>query len=165
MAEERRPVENPRLKELIQAYKQDKQEETWKRILSEVVMNARFLMPARLATPGSDLEQMLSGSKPRLQFIMITNDKKEAFFLAFTDEAELRKWIPEQNLQAAVAGFDEYAALMAKDPKPAGMVINPFGENMVLDRKLVEELRAQKAALLKKRAEQQKEQEQKQEQE
>lgn len=153
-----KPIENPRLLTYIEDFKQNQNNENWNKVLGEIVMNAKFLMPARLdgadAPIDSDLAEMQAGS--RLQFYMITSTDGKPFFLAFTDIEELKKWnLPEDgaNRQIVVMTFDDYASLIMKDEKPAGFVINPYKENLALDRKMVEQLRERKEILLKGHAE------------
>ena len=145
-------VSNERLLSLIKTFKEDQTDEIWNKVLGEIVMNARFLMPARLnpnaAPPGAgDLAEMQAGA--RLQFIMITTTDNQRFFLAFTDANELRKWQVVENQQVVLMNFDSYASLILKDENIAGFVINPFGENLALNRKMVQHLKTRKEILLK----------------
>lgn len=149
MADIRGPVANPVLIKLIRDYKQNKEEQVWNRILGEIAMNARFLMPARLPADiklDSDVAQMQAGS--RLEFIMITNTAGQKFFLAFTDWDELSKWQVVENQQTVVMGFDDYAGLLSRHEDAAGFVINPFSENLTLNRELTQHLKNRKEIIL-----------------
>ena len=154
---EQKTISNERLISLIKAFKEDQTDENWNKVLGEIVMNAQFLMPARLnphaAPPGAgDLAEMQAGA--RLQFIMITTTDNQRFFLAFTDLNELRKWQVVENQQVVLMNFDSYASLILKDENIAGFVINPFGENLALNRKVVQHLKTRKEILLKGHAQQ-----------
>ena len=54
---EQKTISNERLISLIKAFKEDQTDENWNKVLGEIVMNAQFLMPARLnphaAPPGA----------------------------------------------------------------------------------------------------------------
>lgn len=149
MADIREPVSNPTLLKLIRDYKQSKEASVWNQILGEIAMNARFLMPARLPSGlklDSDVAQLQAGA--RLEFIMITNTADQKFFLAFTDWDELRKWQVVENQQTVIMGFDDYAHLVLQHEDAAGFVINPFSENLTLNRELTQHLKNRKEIIL-----------------
>ncbi|MCI8361169.1 MAG: enhanced serine sensitivity protein SseB [Clostridiales bacterium] len=155
MADMRGPVSNPTLLKLIREYKEGREDQVWDRILGEIALNARFLMPARLPAGlklDSDIAQMQAGA--RLEFIMLANTEGQKFFLAFTDEDELRKWQTVENQQTVVVGFDDYADLVLPNADAAGFVINPYNENLTLNRELVRHLKKRKEIFLTNRTEQ-----------
>lgn len=50
---------------------------------------------------------------------------------------------------AIVFSFENYAEIIQKDPNISGIVINPFGANFIVDRKLSEHLRTTKDIVTK----------------
>ena len=72
-----------------------------------------------------------------MKFLSIHNGAGERFFPAFTDEKELEKFEMERDQQVSYLSFEDYVQLMADDRAAGGFVINPYGENLVCDRKTV----------------------------
>ena len=125
---------------------------------------AEFLSPAIIEpAPQEDAEgklAILPGSK--VQIPMLTAPDGAKFFMAFTDEAEYDKWQEKnQKFPTFALKVEEYAAMiLRRDPKgnicPAlGMVINPFGANIVLPREMLAGMMSAKAAQAKQAAEKQ----------
>ena len=131
------------------------------------LMKAEFLSPAIVApAPGEGADgkpAMEPGSK--VQFPMLSTADGKKFFMAFTDSREYDKW-KEKNLQgnggqempSFALKIEDYAAmLLRKDAQgnfcPAlGVVINPFGANIVLPREMLAGLMSAKAARAKQTA-------------
>ena len=87
-----------------------------------------------------------------------TPEHRNMFFMAFTDMAEYEKWQeknPEQRLPYFALKIEDYAGIvLRKDAKgnicPAlGIVVNPFGANIVVPREMLAGMMSAKAAQAK----------------
>ena len=87
----------------------------------------------------------------KMQFNMVTNDKKENYFLAFTDWEEMKACISGPDQKAMVMVFDDYAMLMKKNNQTAGFVINPYTTNLIFRKDYILELFEEKIKLLTQR--------------
>ena len=66
--------------------------------------------------------------------LSIDNEQGEHFLMAFIDWDELKKWFQNENQQTLILPYEDYQGIIIKnDSVYQGMVINPFGENIVLD--------------------------------
>lgn len=126
---------------------------------------ASFLSPAIIEpAPVEDAEGKLTvAPNSKVQFPMLTSPDGVKFFMAFTDEAEYQKWQEKnQKFPFFSLTFDDYAAMiLRRDQKgnicPAlGMVVNPFGANIVVPREMLAGMMSAKAAQARQAAERQK---------
>ena len=63
---------------------------------------------------------------------------------AFTCWEELRKLCGPKNQQTLVLTFDDYAAMVLRDNRAAGFVVDPFGSCLSFDRAMMEHLAVRK---------------------
>ncbi len=157
-------VSNPMLMGSIELMKAEDTPAHRNMFLGELV-KASFLSPAIIEpAPAEDASGKLAvapGSK--VQFPMLTTPDGAKFFMAFTDETEYKKWQEKnQKFPFFALKLEDYAAMiLRRDPKgnicPAlGMVINPFGANIVVPREMLAGMMSAKAAQAKQAAEKQK---------
>lgn len=147
------PVSNPMLVGAIELMKAEDTPQHRNMFVEELV-KASLLSPA-LVEPapveGPDGKPAIApGSK--VQFPMISRPDGAKFFIAFTDMAEFGKWQEKnQKLPNFSLKIEDYAAMvLRRDAKgnicPAlGMVINPFGANIVVPREMLASLMSAKA--------------------
>ncbi len=157
-----KPITNPELLEALKVLHQESTPLNQGRVLDLVLNRAVFLAPAVVTPapqqPGQD------PSAPRrtaIQFQLITTKDGRPFFPAFTDMEELRKFTGERKIQSVVLRFDDYVALVERNEKACGFVVNPMGLSLTLDRKTVANLAVKKKEvneLRRKRQEEQKQQ-------
>ena len=116
---------------------------------------ASFLSPAIIEpAPVEDPEGKLTvAPNSKVQFPMLNTPDGAKFFMAFTDEAEYQKWQEKnQKFPFFSLTLDDYAAMiLRRDPKgnicPAlGMVVNPFGANIIVPREMLAGMMSAKAA-------------------
>lgn len=131
-------ITNVVLVDAISKMRAEENDETRNTVIDEVVMKGRFLMPVKV----------LDG---KMQFNMVTNDKKENYFLAFTDWEEMKACISGTDQKAMVMVFDDYAMLMKKNNQTAGFVINPYTTNLIFRKDYILELFEEKIKLLTQR--------------
>ena len=152
-----RPIENPRLKGLLRFAAGNPTEEIMNLVYEEIAMNTRFLSVMMLSeepeTNEDGTAKFKEGSVMQLPQLTAPNGAK--FQPAFTDWQELEKWEDMKQPKTLLLTFDDYAALVLKNPEIQGVVINPFSENMMMERKILEHLRMKKDMLLKETSKQQ----------
>lgn len=122
----------------IRVMKRDFDEENQRRVVEEI-MKARFLAPVVLEVMpfkvGTDRTSLRDRS--RMKFLCIHDGEGKRFFPAFTDEKEMEKYNLERGQQVSYLTFADYVQIMTDDQSAGGFVINPYGENLVCERKLV----------------------------
>lgn len=153
-------VSNPMLVGAIELLKAEDSHEH-RNLFVEQLQKASLLAPAVVEPePVEDAEGRLTlapGSK--IQFPMLAAPDKKRFHMGFTDMTEYRKW-QEKNkeLPFFALRFEDYARiLLSKDAQgnacPAlGVVINPFGSNIIVPKEMVEGIMAARAAAAKRQA-------------
>ena len=128
MTKENKPVSNPELKRAIgRMYREGTRES------KEAAL--RCLVRAQLLAP---VVVVREGAQDRIQFMLLPNQEGQNFFPAFTDLEELRKQFSNPGQQTLVLTFADYANMILRDNSAAGLAVDPFGENLVLGRELVE---------------------------
>ncbi len=129
-------ITNIVLVEAIRQMKENDTPQTKNVVIDETVMKAKFLMPVRVKEDS------------KLEINMITNDKKENYFLAFTDWQEVSTYLKEAGQKAMVMTFDDYAMLMKKNSQASGFVINPFSANLIFRTDYIKQLFDKKVEIL-----------------
>lgn len=155
-------VSNPMLIGAIELMKEEDTPEH-RNMFVEELAKASFLSPAIIEpAPTEDAEGNLAiaqGSK--VQFPMLTGAEGMRFFMAFTDMAEYEKWQeknPEQKLPYFSLKIEDYAGIvLRRDARgnicPAlGIVVNPFGANLIVPREMLAGMMSAKAAQMKQAA-------------
>lgn len=132
--------------QLVEAMKQLHQENTplnQGKVLDMVLNHAAFLAPVMVA-PIPDGPQK---GKNAIRFQLTTNKDGQAFFPAFTDWEELSKFSKAADQKVVMLRFDNYAHMVLQDQRVAGLVINPMGLSLTLDRNNIDRLAKKKAEL------------------
>lgn len=58
--------------------------------------------------------------------------------MAYTDLTELQRWKKEENQQIFGFDFKDYVGMiMAEDSVSAGVIINPFGHNLLIPKEMI----------------------------
>ena len=148
-----KPVSNPMLVGAIQLMKAEDTPEH-KNMFANEMMKAKFLAPAIInpAPEPNEAGELRIAPGSQIQFPMLSTPNGHKFFMAFTDQSELKKWKDEENQLTFALTFDDYAGmLLSKDQQgntsPAiGMVINPFGANIVVPKEMAANLMRAKLA-------------------
>lgn len=158
-----KPVSNPLLMGSIELMKAEDTPAHRNMFMGELA-KAEFLSPAIIEPAPQEADGKLAiapGSK--VQFPMINSPDGAKFFMAFTDAAEYDKWQEKnQKFPFFALKLEEYAAMiLRRDPKgnlcPAlGMVVNPFGANIILPREMLASMMTARAAQAKQAAQKQK---------
>lgn len=141
-------ISNPQLVEALAALHQENTPQNQGKVLDLVLNHASFLAPVILAPvpKGQNVPDNLKG-KTAIQFQLITTKDGRPFFPAFTDWQELRKFCGPKEQKVVMLRFDNYAQMVLQDGRTAGMVVNPMGLSLTLDRQSLENLAKKKAEL------------------
>lgn len=141
-------ISNPQLVEALDALHKENTPQNQGRVLDLVLNHASFLAPVVIAPvpQGQNVPENLKG-KAAIQFQLITTKDGRPFFPAFTDWQELRKFCGPKQQKVVMVRFDNYASMVLQDGRTAGMVVNPMGLSLTLDRATMEKLAKKKAEL------------------
>jgi len=130
-------LENKALLEAIGRMNRDNDRASRELVLDLIIHQGQFLSPVKIL-PGQ-------GEGQDIQFLLLPNQDGKPFFPVFTSWEELRKLCGPQNQQTLVLDFDRYAAMILKDNRAAGFVIDPFGCCLSFEREMVSHLVQRKA--------------------
>ena len=109
-------------------------------VLDIVISKARFLAPVTISPAPEQQESAPLGEGTAIQFQLLPNQEGQPFFPAFTCWEELRKLCGPKNQQTLVLTFDDYAAMVLRDNRAAGFVVDPFGSCLSFDRAMMNHL-------------------------
>lgn len=137
-----KPITNPNLVDAIKEMKQGNKEEE---LFWEEIFKAMFLCPINMEigkTTQKENHKIVLGEGTSIALMSIDNEQGEHFLMAFTDWDELKKWKQNYDQQTLVLSYEDYQGIIIKNNSTyQGMVINPFGENIVLDRQMLNNTR------------------------
>lgn len=140
------PINNPELVKAMNTVKEAFSQENNNRFLNEL-MKASFLVPAIIdpvPTPDANGKAVLT-QDTKITFNLLSNEKGEKYFPAFTDWQELHRWQKDYKSNTVVLTFDEFATMILKDGCDAiGFVINAFNQNISFPKDQVASLAEQK---------------------
>lgn len=141
-----KPLDNFRLNVLLKETKENQTETGMNMLFEEIVMNARFLSVIFLSEPPKMNEDGTAAFQKNttMQMPMLSSAGGKHFYPIFTDHDELAKWQRMEKPNTLILTFDDYAVFLEKNEQAEGIVINPFSDNFVLNRKLVAHLKTQK---------------------
>jgi len=154
MIDVRQPVTNPELKAALERMHRENVRENQDKAL-ELLLQAHLLAPVTIDPPpeGADEEGRTQLKKDtKIQFQLLSTQDERVFFPAFTDWEELRRLCGPKNQQTLVLTFADYVPMVLRDGSAAGLVVNPFGDSLTLERPMVEYL-AGRAGLLRQKIE------------
>ena len=149
-----KPLENPKLKELFAEMSKVRSEEEYAAVMNilanEIVHNAHFLSVVQLDREPEDNGDGTAtfGEETTIGFPMLATPDDKKFYPAFLDWEELGKWeaVCETTPKTLILGFDDYAAMILDQGNGDGLVLDPFGECLLLDRETLEQWRGVKGA-------------------
>lgn len=146
----KKSVSNPMLVGSMELLKADNTQNHLAMFLTEL-QKAELLAPALIDPEPVEEEEgkqkILPGSK--VQFPMLSASDGNRYFMGFTDEGEYHLW-EEKNRPCPTFAlkFDDYIGMMMRknaDGKMSdaqGIVVNPYGANLVLHKDLLANLMA-----------------------
>ena len=146
----KKSVSNPMLVGSMELLKADDTKEHLTMFLTEL-QKAELLAPALIDPAPLEEEEgeqkILPGSK--VQFPMLSASDGKRYFMGFTDEGEYRLW-EEKNQPCSTFAlkFDDYIGLMMRKNADGqmsnvqGIIVNPYGANLVLNKDLLANIMA-----------------------
>lgn len=141
------PVTNPRLLELLQLWHVHGGDNQLNLVLEEIALRAHFLSVVVFSEmPESNGDGTAVFKKnSTIQIHTLTTQDNKIYYPCFTDWNELSKSKPVyQSPTILVMSFDDYYSLIQRDSNLDGIVINPFGDNLLLNRKMIDHMKTQK---------------------
>jgi len=139
-----KPVENPQLIKYFSQLKNNKIHENLSLVLNEIMERSLFLSVIILSEepkPQTDGSAVFT-KDTIVQFPMLTSSDEKRFYPVFTDWQELSKWKVIKSPKTLILSFDDYAAMVLDNETVEGIVINPFGDNFLMDSSLIKKLRS-----------------------
>ena len=130
-------ISNPDLLNAIRLVKADRSKEP---LFFETLHQAKLLCPVQVDTrnlpKNPDGSTVLNNDTP-ISLVSISDSSSAHYLMAFTDRDELSKWNQGSCQQTIVYTFDDYKAVLASGETPyRGVVLNPFGVNIVLGKEI-----------------------------
>jgi hypothetical protein len=136
-----KPIENFQLLEKLERLKTNNDSQSEYEFFEE-------LMASKLLSPVT--EDSLMGVRggeavlekgEKIKFIYLSDEKGNNYIPAFTDWNEFKKWNDSTSIKALILSFLDYKALITEGNNlPHGFVLNPFGDNIVFDKNLAQEV-------------------------
>lgn len=137
MVDINKPVENPALVQAIEALKAQPGAETEAAFRRELAA-AHFLVPVTIEPPPPPGGEVVLKADTVVSFPMLDAGGGELYYPAFTDWGELNKNSPHPNQQTVVLTLEDYKGMVAsRGEETKGVVINPFGQSLVLPRQML----------------------------
>lgn len=109
-------------------------------IIGELVMNTRFIAPVELGA--------LSGDEQSVTFKLIQSPQGTRFFPVFTSSEDLATWEDIAGSDTVQMTFDNYAELIKNNSAMGGIAVNPFSDNLMIDRRLVLQWHERKSLII-----------------
>lgn len=76
---------------------------------------------------------------------IIRNSKGDSLLLAFTSREEAQKWNKNLTIKYVIRNFNQYAdLLLVESNQNIGFVIDPYGANLALDKKIIRDIKNMK---------------------
>lgn len=134
------PVTNPNFLKAIQLMGQDSTKESQ---FFDELFKATFLCPGQIdkgnLTKSRDGRTTL-GKDTKISLSLLEAKSGKSYLIAFTDWDELRKWENIQRQQTFLFSIEDYRTIVLGNQHYDGVVINPFGVNLVFDRERLESI-------------------------
>lgn len=105
------------------------QSELTNTIIGELVMNTTFIAPAEIGEK--------TGDEQNVTFQLIQSPQGTRFFPVFTSSEDLDAWEDRKDPDTVQVTFDGYAELLKNNEAMGGLAVNPFTDNLRIDRRLV----------------------------
>lgn len=115
-------------------------------IATEIVMHARFICAVKFSSEPKkqDDGSYLIEDDAQISFLLLENKEFGKIFPIFTDQSELEKCGAFSDYYTIITNFDGIAGMIADGNACEGMMINPFDDNMFINRRVVSKWREKK---------------------
>lgn len=143
----KQPVSNPELNAAAKKLRQENNPQNLNAVINQLT-RAIFLAPAKVEVNGDIPKPDANGrvqlpKDTRVTFSLLKATDGRSFFPAFTNEEEMRKWHQNGATQVMALRFDDYARMLQQNDKVAGFVVDPFGDNLRFESKMVASIKQQ----------------------
>lgn len=123
-------------------------------MFDQEMFKAKYMTPV-IITPEPEVDEdgnvkLAEGTKIAMQVLPIKNTEMKGVMMAFTDAKEFQKWEKAEGMHTLSITMQEMIGNVLRDPKLAGVAINPFGANVIIPRERMEMM--VKAAMNQKQA-------------
>lgn len=117
------------LPELINAWRNKKDSESFTKVI-EQVKRTNFYCP------------VMVNDNDKKMIATIRNSNGDSLLLAFTSKVEAQKWNRDLNIKYEIYNFNKYADILLETTNiNKGFVIDPFGANLTLDKKIIRDIK------------------------
>lgn len=145
MVDVNKPVTNPELVKSMDDFLAEKSAEK-ELILIKKIKKANYLVPIVFE---GEIEGNIFKKDSTISFKLITNNLNQSFFLAFTDWDELGKWSKERE-ETLISTYDDLSHMVLKSEHVEGFVINPYNQNFVITKEVIEYFNRNSEVVIKK---------------
>lgn len=118
-------------------------------IFVEIMDHALLVTAIKMSQPPKTLpngEQTLAVGTG-ISFLMLAGDNGEYYLPMFTKRAEMERWATNSEKNTVLMGFDHISTIVESNPNCAGIVVNPFTQNLVIPRRFVEDMKERRDIL------------------
>ena len=148
----KKPVANPALNKAAKALREKNDPQNLNTVINELT-RALLLAPMKIELNGEMPKPDANGrvqipKDTRITFALLKSADGKAFFPAFTNEEELRKWKQNTGNQVLALRFDDYARMLEQNQAVEGFVVDPFGDNLRFPAKMVADIKRQRDAAI-----------------
>ncbi|MGN0683586.1 MAG: enhanced serine sensitivity protein SseB C-terminal domain-containing protein [Oscillospiraceae bacterium] len=114
-------------------------------IVVEIVENASFLVPAEIpCEPVKQKDGTLAvPSNTEISFVIFSTGENQKYIPIFSDTEEFNKWDKSEKIHAFTIDFTHMVSLLEQSGGTEGLVLNPYSDNMMMNRNVVLKWREQ----------------------
>lgn len=109
---------------------EEEQSEVTNRLIGELVMETTFIAPVKIV--------LNPDGSTQFTFPMLKSADELSYFPMFTSSEDLEKWDGGKGSRTVQIGFEYFAQMLEFNHEVSGIVINPFSDNLRVERDLVD---------------------------
>lgn len=111
-------------------------------IFMEIMDKALLVTAIKMSQPPKNLpnggQTLAVGTN--ISFLMISSQDGGHYLPMFTKRSEMEQWHNNTEKNTVLMGFDNISMIVETNPNCAGIVVNPFTQNLVIPRNFVEDM-------------------------
>lgn len=118
-------------------------------IFMEIMDRALLVTAIKMSQPPKTLpsgDQVIAEGTG-ISFYMLTANDGNHYLPMFTKRADMEKWGGDSERNTVLMGFDNMSMVVETNANCAGIVVNPFGQNLVIPRRFVEDMKERRDML------------------
>lgn len=136
-----KPIENVQLLEKLETLKLNNDSQSEREFFRELIVSKLLSPVTEDSLEGIGEGETTLREEGNIKFIHFSDNEGNDYMPAFTDWNELKKWNDSVNVKALILSFDDYKTLCSNENTILrGFVLNPFGDNIVFDKSLIQEV-------------------------